>query len=93
MMVKYLSGDNMAGMRSYLSKDTNALFVNERMCFDDWYQGFLSINDYARLIKTSSISFVRDEIDPEPQRKLEKLFDKRRFRRFVRNAIRARVRK
>lgn len=47
-------------------------YVNERMCFDDWYQGYISSRTYHRLIKSAVISFVSDSEDPVPAEIFEK---------------------
>lgn len=41
-------------------------YVNERMCIDDWYQGYISSYSYYRYKKSADISFVADPEDPAP---------------------------
>lgn len=41
-------------------------FVNERMCLDDWYQGYISSYSYHQRIKSADISFVVDPEDSAP---------------------------
>lgn len=41
-------------------------YVNERMCLDDWYQGYISSSCYHHYLKSADISFVTDPEDPAP---------------------------
>lgn len=64
-------------------------YVNERMCFDDWCQGYISSNTYLRLIKSADISFVSDTKDSSPAEFFEKEHRKKVFslRRIVKRII------
>ncbi len=86
MMVKSFSGESIVDMNKEVTK--RATFINERMCTDDWYQGFLTTEQYHRMIKDSDICFVADEQDPSPQKALEKKQKSMVFRRKVRNVLR-----
>ena len=64
MMVRFLSGEE---------RDTNQqtitgseIYVNERLCFDDWNRGLISWDEYSRIMKESQIHFVQDKIDKCP---------------------------
>ena len=59
-MVNHSSVNNVKPINSTYT------YVNERMCLDDWYQGFISSYRYNRIIKTADISFVSDSEDPVP---------------------------
>lgn len=85
MMVKSFSGESIEDMDKEITK--RATFVNERMCTDDWYQGFLTTEQYHRMIKDSNICFVADEQDPSPQKAFEKKQKSLVFRRKVRNVM------
>ena len=71
MMIKSFIGESIDNMNKEITK--RASFVNERMCTDDWYYGFLSTKEYHRLINDSDIRFVDDEQDSLPQKALVKL--------------------
>lgn len=45
-----------------------ATYVNERMCLDDWYKGFISTRVFCELRKNCEISFIDDEDDRRPGR-------------------------
>lgn len=87
MMVRFLSGESYADLPQALPPDAHAVFVNERMCLDDWFQGYLSTKACRQIIESSDISFVRDEQDPGPQQALEREMAGRRFRRLVRKIV------
>ena len=59
-MLNQSSVDNVKSINSAYT------YVNERMCFDDWCQGYISSNSYHRFIKSADISFVSDPDDPVP---------------------------
>lgn len=77
MMVKALQGEGIDSM-SYEIK-SSAVFVNERMCLDDWYLGYINTREFHRLIDTADIRFVDDADDPTPQYAFEDEFKKSRF--------------
>ena len=45
-----------------------AIFVNERMCLDDWYSGFISTREFKAVRKNCDISFISDKEDPRPEK-------------------------
>lgn len=87
MLVKRLLGENIDDMNHKIS--TSALFVNERMCIEDWYRGYISTKDFHQIIKTTDIQFVKDENDPAPLYAFEKSFSKKKYRKpFLESYIR-----
>lgn len=87
MLVKALLEEDINNKNNGIS--TSALFVNERMCIEDWYCGYISTKDYHRIIKSADIRFVNDKDDPAPQHAFEKLFRKKLLRRpFMMNYFR-----
>ena len=81
MYIKILRGDNLFDMTKEITGTSS--FVNERMCIDDWYAGYLTTKEYRRIVESSNISFVSDEDDKAPQNALQKFFLKRRMKRFL----------
>ena len=43
-----------------------AVFINERMCRDDWEDGIISSKEFCKMRKTSAISFIEDSEDISP---------------------------
>lgn len=72
MLVRILTGKSIDGMQRQITE--NAVYVNERMCIDDWYRGFNTTKEYKQLLSNSDISFVYDKSDTEPQKSFEKWF-------------------
>lgn len=83
MMVRYFSGDSIDDMQCEI--DHKAVFTNDRMCLDDWYQGFLSTHEYNQIRDASDILFVMDADDPKPQVVMDKKKRRMKIRRFIRN--------
>lgn len=64
MFVKFLIGESFDNMKKEV--DSTAVYVNERICSDNWYQGYMSRRDLDKLLTSSDISFVKDEEDIKP---------------------------
>lgn len=79
MLVRALLGESINEMNCEIG--ASAVFVNERMCLDDWYRGFISAKEFRQLIKTADIRFVNDEDDPAPQYAFETEYKKRKLKR------------
>jgi len=67
IMVRSLLGKSIDGVNTTISGDS--VFVNERMCKDDWAEGYISSLSFLRLLKSADISFIHDTRDPEPGRR------------------------
>ena len=63
MLVKTLCGESIDDMQSAVTAE--ATYVNERMCMDDWYYGYIYTMEYNELIN-SQIKFVTDPNDKIP---------------------------
>ena len=87
MMVSALSGQDKGDLQMEIPRRAEAVFVNERMSLDDWYQGYITTKEFLRLETSADISFIRDEQDPGPQQVFEKCFAARRLRRVIRNIV------
>lgn len=71
MLVRHLYGEDISGMKKNI--ETSASYVNERMCEDDWYRGYISTTQYHNLISSADISFVKDAEDSRPQVKFNQI--------------------
>lgn len=69
MLVRNFRGEDISEMKELVG-DT-ATFVNERMCSDDWYIGFISSKDYREKRASAKISFVKDKDDRMPYKMFE----------------------
>lgn len=70
MLVRTLTGKTLEGMNHIITKE--AIFINERMCKDDWVEGYISTKAFRRLMRTADVSFVADEEDRVPQQMFDK---------------------
>ena len=64
MLVEKLS---TGSVRTFPPKITDQVtFVNERVCIDDWYRGFLSTKDYKYIEVRADFGFLENQNDPKP---------------------------
>ena len=90
MLVKTLLDESVEEMNHEVK--SSALFVNERMCLDDWFRGYISTNEFYQLLDTADIRFVDDEEDPCPQNAFEREFKVKRMRKpFMKCYLRVRA--
>lgn len=69
MMVKYMTASDVSNMDKTITG--TAIYANERMCLDDWYNGYISFKEYKETLSTADIRFVPDATDPIPEKKYE----------------------
>ena len=74
MMVKSFYGEDISDMKKTVEGE--AVYVNERMCFDDWNSGHLSLRKYQKCLRTADIRFVADDMDKCPEREYNRVFRK-----------------
>ena len=86
MLVRSLRGESIDNMKQVFTG--TATYVNERMCMDDWQNGFITTFEFHNTIENADILFVRDERDPEPERQFKKAIRKYKFKRFVKMCLR-----
>ena len=81
MMVKSFYGEDISDMKK--SIDGEAVYVNERMSFDDWNSGLLSLREYLKCLRTADIRFVADDEDNGPEREYNRVFRKHLLRKVI----------
>ena len=86
MMIKSFLGQNIDGLNKKIVQ--SATFFNERMAFDDWYNGYMTTKDFLHLKKTSQITFINDTNDTLPQKVFMRDFRKKFFKRTVKQLLR-----
>lgn len=70
MFVKSMFGEGIDGMKREIN--TSAIFVNERMCIDDWLSGKISTLSLHHIIRSADIHFIKDNKDRIPYKELLK---------------------
>ena len=80
MLVMVLRGKSIAKMPQQVT--ATATYVNERMCLDDYFHGYINEKEYHTIIQSADIQFVEDESDPNPSNNLQKEFFKIRLKRI-----------
>lgn len=66
MLIKFFMGDRWDN--GNIKVENAAVFVNERICIDDWYRGFINTKELKKMLNSADISFINDEVDPKPQK-------------------------
>ena len=66
MLIRYLRSEDYHYLNGAI--ESSASYVNERMCEDDWYRGYISSEEYRKIVDSADISFVKDKKDPRPYR-------------------------
>ncbi len=84
MCVRILLGDQADSSAFVRQK---AIYVNERMLFDDWYNGAISTKTFREMQQGCDISFVNDDDDPRPQRRYKTERFSAGIRRFLKRCI------
>lgn len=86
MMVKNLCGMDIADMSKEIKE--SAVYVNERMCMDDWYFRYISTKKYYEMINSAKISFVKEDYDDGPCKIYKREFRKRQIKRVIKKMLR-----
>lgn len=81
MFVRMCLGDNWKC--PVMDIHDSAIYVNERMLFDDWNSGYISNNELSNFIETADIQFLFDADDAGPGNKFRSELRKRRVVNFV----------
>ena len=85
MMVRYFYGEDISDMQMAICGC--ATYANERMCMDDWYNGYISSKEYRRILNTSDIRFVPDDKDPLPETCFHSIVRKKIIRKSVKSIL------
>ena len=61
--IKHLTG---RGQTTEIYKVNEAVFVNEKVAYDDFYNGFISLSKYKKYLKDGNFGFIKSDDDPKP---------------------------
>lgn len=86
MMIKSFMGESIDGMNKTISGE--AKYFNERIAIEEWYNGYLTTDEYNTMKSGSDIKFVEDEEDPAPQKVLDREIRLRSIKRSIKKLIR-----
>lgn len=64
LMVSFFNNDIAKGISEEVQGGN--VFINEKMCYEDWNYGYLSTKEFLNIVSTQAIHFVYDEKDPIP---------------------------
>lgn len=87
MFVKTVLGEGIGDTKCVIK--TSAIFVNERMCIEDWLSGLMSTLSLHKIINLADIHFIKDKNDIVPYNELSKeirynLFN---YKRIIKNLL------
>jgi predicted ATP-grasp superfamily ATP-dependent carboligase len=85
MMVKHMTGGDIGDMNKSISG--SAVYANERMCMDDWYHGYITKEEYHRILDCSDIRFVPYENDPLPEKAYQREYRKKALKKYVKDGL------
>lgn len=85
MMIKSFLGESIDSMNKSISNES--IYFNERMAVDDWYAGYMSTEEFNKIREESAIKFIENEIDPAPQKMLEKEFRIKKVKKTIKHWI------
>lgn len=83
MFVKSLTGESME--TAMVKK--KAVFINERMCLEDWYNGFISTRVFLAFLRNRDTSFIFDDDDSGPERVFKNLILKVYVKRILKRIL------
>ena len=78
MFVKSLLGRDVEPMDKSISRV--AAYTNERMCYNDLLNGYISPKDYNQFINSSDILFIKDSDDSKPYSEYLKIVRKAKMK-------------
>ena len=79
MFVKAMIGQDWSEMKNDITE--SATYKNERICMDNWQEGYITTKEFSKILEDSSISFIHDKNDPIPEMLFHLDFKKKRFMR------------
>ena len=86
MFVRTMQGESLEGMQQQIQEE--AEYVNERLCFLDWYNNYISTKKYKEIVNTATISFIADDNDPAPLQAYHKMIKKMYIKRVIKKMLR-----
>lgn len=86
MFVRTMQGESLEGMQHQIQGESE--YVNERLCFLDWYNNYISTKEYKEIVNTATISFIADDGDPAPLHAYHKMIKKMYIKRFIKKMLR-----
>ena len=63
-LIKHLTGEKLTTEINNIVNE--AIFVNEKVALDDFYNGFISLSKYKQYIEEGNFGFIKSVDDPKP---------------------------
>lgn len=85
MLYRYFRKEDWSNIAQLVTK--KATFVNEKICMDDWYEGYLTTAEFKQILRSAEVSFVDDKVDPKPLAVFKKEFRLKALKRVVKKLL------
>lgn len=87
LLIRCLLGEKIE--LNYCKDVANSIFVNEKVAFEDYNNGYISWSDYTKYINNSDVKFIKSEIDSLPYEKFlaQNFSIKRRLKRLIKQLL------
>lgn len=77
MLIRSLQGKSIDDMKKVITSQSN--YINERVCMENWYAGFMTLREFLSILKSRGISAVNCKHDRHPElifwlKNIKKLF-------------------
>lgn len=69
--------DGRIDKKQKVNIDGSAIYVNERMCLEDWNAGYISTFKFFQYLKNADIYFISDKEDVEPEKRFKRIYRRR----------------
>lgn len=85
MFVRTMQGKSIEGMKKTIVNQCT--YVNERLCYIDWYKFYISTKEYRKTVSSADISFIVDDDDVEPYIIYKRKFAVAYIKRVIRKVL------
>lgn len=85
MFVRTMQGKSIEGMKKTIVNQCT--YVNERLCYIDWYKFYISTKEYGKTVRSADISFVVDDDDVKPHIIYKRKFAVAYIKRVIRKVL------
>ena len=85
MLVRSLKNEKIDDLKTEITR--SAIYVNERICEDNWFNCYFSKKHLKKLMRESDISFLKDKDDPKPYEIFQESVRGKSFKRNTKNRL------
>lgn len=86
MFIECMAGRPIEGMDKQVERE--AVYTNERMCYNDLINGFVSLREYRHYIESADILFIQNDEDKKPYKEFRKMVLRAAIKYLIKRTIR-----